>query len=99
MCLFYDVCDQDLCLTYVMKVLTNISFLFYAQAKPTVTETSSAASNDPWVCDEASGVPPLFLSGCVGNVTAAREKWARVREWRRKFEIDQVRAFFNKYKY
>jgi hypothetical protein len=26
----------------------------------------------------------------VGNVTAAREKWARVREWRRKFEIDQV---------
>jgi predicted transcriptional regulator len=30
----------------------------------------------------------------VGNVTAAREKWARVREWRRKFEIDQVRAFF-----
>lgn len=85
MCVILDVCGNAFDTLYLP---------YRPQAKPSVEETSlasSAMSDDPWACDEATGVPPLFLSGCVGNVSLAREKWARTREWRRKFEIDQVR--------
>lgn len=51
--------------------------------------TLSAPKVEPWTCAEV-GVPPLFVSGCVGNVALARQKWEQARQWRQRFDIDKV---------
>lgn len=38
-----------------------------------------------------SGIPPLFVSGCVGDLREARDKWEAARQWRHEFQIDKVR--------
>lgn len=38
-----------------------------------------------------TGIPPLFVSGCVGDLREARDKWEAAKQWRHDFQIDQVR--------
>lgn len=67
--------------------------------EPSTEATSAVSRSDPWACDEATGVPPLFLSGGVGNVAEARQKWEGAREWRRRCNIDEVGVHTSVYWY
>jgi hypothetical protein len=55
----------------------------------TAAAALSAPKVEPRACAELD-VSPLFVSGCVGNVALARQKWEKARQWRQRFDIDKV---------